>query len=149
MTTEPPLDRLDTQFTAEKRALAFVAFAVEQTEYLAPLLPEGAGLSGAVRVAVIESFWVNVRLLAEFLVKGTGSRDWQARDFAPGWTATNAEARTRLSEAWVTASRHVMHLSKDRTPAQLNAVEPVSAELYRQVAEDCREVYDEFVANIQ
>ncbi|MFE5595705.1 hypothetical protein [Streptomyces sp. NPDC056549] len=148
MTTEPSLYRPDAQLTAEKRALAFIAFAVEQIEDLAPLLPEGVGLSGPVRAAAIESFWVNTRLLAEFLVQGTGSRDWQARDFAPDWTATNEEAKTRLSEAWVTASRHVMHLSKDRTP-ELDAIEPVSAELYRQVAEDCREVYDEFLANVQ
>ncbi|MFJ9941571.1 hypothetical protein [Streptomyces erythrochromogenes] len=149
MTTEPSLDWWDAQLSADKRALAFVSFAVEQAEQLAPLLPDDRSLSDAVRAAAIESFWVNARLLAEFLVKGTDSRDWQANDFAPGWSTTNKRAKDRLLEAWVTASRHVMHLSKDRTPDKLNAVAPATHDLYRQVAEDCRTVYEEFVANIR
>ncbi|MEU9857501.1 hypothetical protein [Streptomyces sp. NPDC047974] len=146
MATQPSSAWWDQQLPNDVRALGFVGFAVDQVERLAPLLPDESELSGAVRAACIESFWVNVRLLAEFLVKGTDSRDWRSGDFVSGWSSVDLEAKKRLLDAWTLASRHVMHLSKDRTPPHLPDVAPVSDELYMQVARDCRTIYDEFDA---
>ncbi|WP_329157524.1 hypothetical protein OHB49_02510 [Streptomyces sp. NBC_01717] len=40
-----------------------------------------------------------------------------------------------------------MHLSKERTP-DLDDVNQVTAEQYQQVAQDCRAVYNEFLATL-
>ncbi|MFG3294493.1 hypothetical protein ACGF3G_37535 [Streptomyces sp. NPDC048179] len=143
MANQPSPAWWDAQYPDKRRAFDYVSFAVEQVEQLAPLLPDNPSLEGVVRAACIESFWVNVRLLAEFLVRGTDARDWQVQDFAPGWVATDASAAERLRSAWALSSQHVMHLSKTRTPENLTDVEPVSAELYQQVARDCGMVYED------
>ncbi|MFK0106419.1 hypothetical protein [Streptomyces sp. NPDC091217] len=147
MTTDSPVPSWETSLTPERRALSFVDFAVCQVEELAPLLPNGDGLDGVIRAACMESFWVNVRLLAEFLTRDAGSRDWRARDFVPGFASQDTAAIDRLSEAWALASRHVMHLSKDRTP-DLDDVEPVTVEQIQRIASDCRAVYNQFRAQL-
>ncbi|MER6914336.1 hypothetical protein ABT354_21915 [Streptomyces sp. NPDC000594] len=148
MTKQPSPTWWDAEHPDKARALDFVDLAADQIERLAPLLPDVVGVADAVRVACIESFWVNVRLLAEFLVKGTDVRDWQAQDFAPGWTPADREADTRMREAWTLASQHVMHLSKARTPEHLADIEPVVAEDYQKIAQDCHVIYRDFHARI-
>jgi hypothetical protein len=135
------------QLPPERRALQFIDFAVDQVEELAPMLPQGDGLDDVVRAACMESFWVNVRLLAEFLTRNAGFKDWRARDFVSDWASTDEAVTARLEQAWVLASRHVMHLSKDRTP-DLDDVDPVTAEQIQQIAQDCRAVYDDFRAHL-
>ncbi|MGW4138835.1 hypothetical protein ACWELV_18940 [Streptomyces mirabilis] len=147
MATDSSVPSWENSLTPERRALHFVDFAVDQVEQLAPLLPDGDGLNDVVRAACMESFLVNVRLLAEFLTRDPDPRDWRARDFVHGWTSQNTEATDRLTDAWTLASRHVMHLSKDRTP-DLDDIEPVTAEQIQRIARDCRAVYDEFRAQL-
>ncbi|MFG3140928.1 hypothetical protein ACGFZA_32580 [Streptomyces sp. NPDC048211] len=144
MASNPPASWWASQLTPERRALHFIEYTAAQIDQLAPLLPDGLGMDEVVRAACIESFWVNVRLLTEFLTHDKEKRDWRAVDFVPGWATTDAEAKSRLKDAWVLASRHVMHLSKDRTPDH-DAVTPVTAEQYQQVARDCRAVYNELL----
>ncbi|WP_392749295.1 hypothetical protein [Streptomyces sp. LN590] len=147
MTSNPPASWWASQLTPERRTLFFVDFAAGQIDELAPLLPEALGMDEAIRAACIESFWVNVRLLTEFLTWGADKRDWRAVDFVPDWVTTDADAKARLDEAWVVASRHVMHLSKDRTP-DLDDINSPTAEQYQQVSQDCRAVYNEFRAKL-
>jgi hypothetical protein len=61
-----------------------------------PLLPE------AVRDACLESFFVNVRLLAEFLVKsgGPNPRDFTAWDLANNWRRLPWVEADRLEVRW-------------------------------------------------
>ncbi|WP_326608777.1 hypothetical protein [Streptomyces sp. NBC_01800] len=63
------------------------------------------------------------------------------------WATTDAEAKARLNQAWLLASRHIMHLGKVRTP-DLGDVNQVTAEQIQQVARDCRAVYNEFRAKL-
>ncbi|MGW2936102.1 hypothetical protein ACWDA7_30590 [Streptomyces sp. NPDC001156] len=147
MATDSPIPSWENALTPERRALDFVHSAVDQIEQLVPLLPYGHGLDGVLRVACIESFFVNVRLVAEFLTKGLDPKDWRAPDFVPGFTSQDTAAIDRLNDAWMLASRHVMHLSTKRTP-DLADIEPVTAEQIQRMARDCRAVYDEFRAQL-
>ncbi|SCE11799.1 hypothetical protein GA0115240_139218 [Streptomyces sp. DvalAA-14] len=147
MPGDPSAAWWDAQLSPERRALDFIDFAVDQVEQLAPMLPEGAGLDDVVRAACMESFWVNVRLLAEFLARDPNPRDWNARDFVPEWGSANTETAARLNQAWTLASRHVMHLSKERTP-NLGDVSMVTAQQIEQIAQDCRLVYNELRAQL-
>jgi hypothetical protein len=147
MAADSPVPSWKNSLTPELRALSFTDFAVDQVRQLAPFLPDGHGLDGVTRAAFMESFWVNVRLLTEFLTRDPNSKDWRARDFVPGWTSQDTAAVARLTDAWTLASRHVMHLSKDRTP-DLPDIGPVTAEQIQRIAEDCRAVYNEFRAQL-
>ncbi|MGI5143699.1 MULTISPECIES: hypothetical protein [unclassified Streptomyces] len=147
MAPDSPIPSWENSLTPERRALDFVDFAVDQVEQLAPLLPYGYGLDGVVRAAFMESFMVNVRLLVEFLTFDLDPKDRRARDFVPGFASQDTAAVARLKDAWTLASRHVMHLSKDRTP-DLDDLEHVTAEQIQRMARDCRAVYDEFRAQL-
>ncbi|MFF9506321.1 hypothetical protein ACF1BU_02795 [Streptomyces sp. NPDC014724] len=46
---------------------------------------------------------------------------------------------------WDLASKHVMHLSKKRIPEDI-AIQPLTEAEERQMAADCREVYESFMA---
>ena len=65
--------------------------------------------------ACLESFIVNVRLLSEFLIRG-GSMDHRAHELVPEWSAPPGQQTDRLgAKWWQLASRHVVHLSKQRS----------------------------------
>ncbi|MFF3998503.1 hypothetical protein ACFYX8_35000 [Streptomyces cyaneofuscatus] len=99
-------------------------------------------------IACIDSFMVNVRLVADFLVRGSKSMDVLAEHIAPGWEP-DAEVKRRLNEWHILASRWVMHMSKQRAHAVDQHTEPVALEQYRQMAADCQESYASFKAAYQ
>jgi hypothetical protein len=70
---------------------------------------------------MIESFYVHVRLLADFLLKKPHPKypDIKPDDFGVTWTIpTTAEAQ-RLLGYWETASGYVVHFGQRRVPANL------------------------------
>ncbi|MFD6347230.1 hypothetical protein ACFWF9_21230 [Streptomyces roseolus] len=132
-------------YSPEARARAFVDAAMDQVEGCCDYLATTNGIPGVVRVACIESFWVNTRLLVEYLVKlTTYADDIHARDLVPSWEKPVGEVADRLEKDWFTASKHVMHFSKQRTPEDLADITPVSDEDYKRIVRDLRTVYDQF-----
>lgn len=149
MANPPSLDWWNKKMPAEERALGFVDHAMDQVEGLLPYISGPSSLPGVVRVACIESFWVNVRLLTEFLVKLTqDTRNCDARAFVPTWTKPTGDVAERLLSDWNTASAYVMHMGKERAPDDLADITPVTEEDLRQTAVDCRRIYDEFRAQL-
>ncbi len=97
----------------------------------------------ALEVACTDSFMVNVRLIADFLVSGNKTMDVLAKDLAPQWKV-DAELESRLKEWHNLASKWVMHMSKQRAHAVDQDTEPVTADQYRQMEADCRGAYASF-----
>lgn len=102
-----------------------------------------SSLDGDLRAACIESFYVNVRLLSEFLIK-TDSRDFKPTLWVPGWNPMESAV---LTEIFDLASQHVVHFSRDRMPGG-QEVEPVTAEEMRQHAGVTLGAFGRFVEQI-
>ncbi|MFE3326911.1 hypothetical protein [Streptomyces sp. NPDC059176] len=128
----------------EQRVLWFIDFAEEQIRDLLPYVTGQQGISPpAVQAACKESFLLNVRLIIDFLTRGDSRRDVLAAHFAPDW-APDGELKTRLDDWHALASRHAMHLSKERVPDDVGSIQPVEAEHYRRMAADCAEALASF-----
>lgn len=95
--------------------------------------------------ACTESFLVNVRLVADFLLKPHVSMDLRAVDLVPEWPP-KAEVVERLGQWWDLASKHVMHMSLQRIPEDIGAIQPLTVAEKIQMAADCRELYAAFAA---
>ena len=65
-------------------------------------------------IACVESYFTNARLAAEFFWKMPRG-DINAITFVPDWNAPPGIA-ARMERVWLMASKHVVHLSKDRVP---------------------------------
>lgn len=111
-------------------------------------------LDGDVRVACLESFFMHIRGIADFLCCRPGftpdPRDFSARDFVPGWQATPADAARRLAEHWDTASQLIAHFSRQRLqlvhdPAELTHLDTSLAGL-EAIADDADAVWKVFDA---
>lgn len=93
-----------------------------------------------VQTALVESFYVSVRTLLEFLGVRPDGRDVGAATTLTGWTPnlTLAE-KDQLLVHWDTVSKHLVHFSHART-------RPVNAEEaeVRQLATDVLAVWDQF-----
>ncbi|WP_432079674.1 hypothetical protein [Streptomyces sp. YPW6] len=131
--------------TPDARTRDFVDMAMDQVEGCRDSLVAGKDIPGVLRVACIESFWVNVRLLVEFLVKLThDSRNADARALVPDWQKPTGDTADRLLKDWNTASAHVMHFANERAPEDLADIDPITDEDLKRVARDVRTVYDQF-----
>lgn len=127
-----------------QRALWFIDFAEEQIRDLLPYVTGEQNVDPpAIEAACKESFLLNVRLVVDFLTRGDARRDVLAADFAPGW-APGAALKARLDGWHALASRHAMHLSKERLPDDVGSVEPVGPEQYRSMLIDCEEALTSF-----
>lgn len=81
-----------------------------------PDYTEDAGVPGAAQVACLEAFFVNARLLIEFLgVRGPDDRDLRATEFLADWTPL-PEYIEQMQATWLLTSQHVVHLSQSRVP---------------------------------
>ncbi|MEV4314264.1 hypothetical protein [Actinocrispum sp. NPDC049592] len=69
--------------------------------------------------AMIDAFYVHIRLLAEFFVKGSQSRDLRPTDFGVLWTTPSSDEADRLRTYWDVASKYVVHFGRSRVPADL------------------------------
>ncbi|MGW1157751.1 hypothetical protein ACWD48_05895 [Streptomyces sp. NPDC002519] len=150
MANTPSIDWWNKHLPPEDRALGFVDHAMDQVEGLLDYITGPPTTPWVIRVACIESFWVNVRLLTEFLVKLTNeTRNCDARAFAPTWTKPTGDTAQRLLNDWNTASAYVMHMGKELAPEDLTDITPVTDEDLRQTAYDCRTVYEEFIETLR
>ena len=62
-------------------------FTVQMVSALPGLIAAGE-LDPFAQVACLESFFINVRLMADFLVRATDRRDFSASTLVPDWVAT-------------------------------------------------------------
>jgi hypothetical protein len=93
---------------------AQVAHAMDMIAALPPLTADPT-LPLLARIACLESYYSNLRLLVEFLVRKRDQRDIHRYDFLQ-WDAPPARTLERLEEEWTEASQQVVHLSKKRVP---------------------------------
>jgi hypothetical protein len=111
--------------------------------------------NGRVQVACFEAFLVHVRLIAEFLARPSKDKDFTARDFLSPlsylWPRPSTDAGKRLRDKhWLTASKHVVHFSKDRVPADLADVKPIDpSEYMSEAASDVFAVAEDFVSAVE
>lgn len=96
-------------------------------------------------IAAIESYLMNARLAADFLVK-MPSQDYTARTFLPEWSPPKPLAK-RLTRVWVLASKEVAHLSRDRLPTTIDewAPEDLSYRGLMRISRDCYRMLGLFV----
>lgn len=128
----------------QQRALWFIDFAEEQVRDLLPYVTGERSIEPpAVATACKESFLLNVRLIVDFLTRGNARLDVLAADFAPSWTPDSV-LRGRLDGWHELASRHAMHLSKERVPDDAEDIEFVGPSRYRLMAADCEEALASF-----
>lgn len=139
-------ERLGT--ASEVRRAQQVAFSIHMISIIA------AGYDSVVdrgdmlcAYTMIDSFYVNIRLVAEFLTRRTSNMDFGPGDFVVDWSPPKSEAAKRLSIAWETASGYVVHLSTRRVPDELEdlAAFGVSGSSLRAMSADALEVFAKFV----
>jgi hypothetical protein len=101
--------------------------------------------------AMLDSFYVHVRLLADFLVKRTHDLDFGPRDFGVDWAPSETPAAVRMIEYWAVASKYVVHFGRPRVPENLEDLQAfrVSGEHFRLMATDALEVFDQFVGEVE
>lgn len=106
-----------------------------------------AEVPDVVRAACLEAFFMNVRLIAEFLVRTPKKLDFSAASIVGEWTTEESAAVDRLRDQWwIVASRHVAHFSRERIAADPAAVEYEDATLpgLEAVVADCEVVWKRF-----
>jgi hypothetical protein len=111
-------------------------------------------LPGTVWVACLESFFMNVRLVAEFLTLQKSRDEFRAADFHNQWrpmgklgplaTADTFVAAGRLQAYRGLASEHVAHLSKNRFMGPSDDVEDTTLVGLTRIARDCDTVWAAF-----
>lgn len=123
---------------------ARVAFLIN----VLPPLAYDPALPLIVQGACLESFFVHVRAMIEFLeVKPTGRKsDYSASTLVADWSPSTDPRNQRLVEYWETASQHLMHFSRKRVKQESGIwespdVEPANLAA---MADDVLAVWDEF-----
>lgn len=76
--------------------------------------------------SMLDAFYVHIRLLGDFLVKGPDSRDLKPSDFGVPWEIPTTPAAQRLGQHWEIASKYVVHFGHPRVPDDLSELEPFS-----------------------
>ena len=93
--------------------------------------PDDGAIVPLLQEAGVQSFFVNVRSLIEFLgIIKPAKEDRSASDLLPNWTPPEDDEarRTRLVQHWRTASQHLMHFGQARTKREDGTVEVVNVE---------------------
>lgn len=107
---------------------------------------EHVAFPSEVRIACLESYFLNYRLLAEFLVPSPNGKDFSRRDFIAGWDPKPSAVVGRLSDDWEFASQNVVHLSRKRLPGEEEVVQSVDSRVLAFMAARLTSVFTEFVA---
>lgn len=129
--------------TSDAKA-AHICHALDMLSAL-PQWTEHAAFPPEVRIACLESYFVNYRLLAEFLVRSPNGKDFSRRDFVVGWDPTPSSNVDRIDEDWEFASQNVVHLSLKRLPEQQEVIPSVDPQVLALMAARLTSVFSEFV----
>lgn len=101
------------------------------------------GYPGVVRSALVDSFFVSVRTLLEFLlIHPPRKTDFTAARIKTGWTPQLTPTQSAdLNAHWEAVSKHLVHFSAQRAEAV-----QVDEALVRALATDVLSVWDQFAA---
>ena len=103
-------------------------------------------------MAMLDAFYVHLRLVAEFLTRRTSRRDFgPAKLGADNWITPNTDAARRLAEYWDRASKYVVHFGHPRVPENLEELQAfeVSAAALKGMAVDAFDVLEVLVARVE
>lgn len=103
-------------------------------------------------MAMLDAFYVHLRLVAEFLTRPTNHRDFgPAQLGVDNWVTPETNAASRLADYWDRASSYVVHFGHSRVPENLAELETfeVSAAALRSMAADAFEVLAELVSLVE
>jgi hypothetical protein len=89
-----------------------------------PVYAEDSGLPLVVRAACLESYFINLRLVFEFIGGPRNQKQISRYDFINEWTPANREKLTTLGKEYGFASEQVAHLAKKRTFPQGSPMTP-------------------------
>lgn len=103
-------------------------------------------LPPAVRMACLEAWFLNYRLLIEFLVIGTSSNCADAQDLASDWYPESTKDIQRLKQDYGWASEHIVHIGELKPNAFTQNVTPAILRLKATILLD---VADDFVASLE
>lgn len=96
---------------------------------------------------MIDSFFVHIRLLTDFLARPTKPIDFGPGEFGVEWTIPNTPEVERLLGYWTAASKFVVHFGHSRVPDKpedLNVFE-ISGKRFKDMAKDALTVFAEFL----
>lgn len=103
-------------------------------------------------MAMLDAFYVHLRLVAEFLTRPTSGRDFGPTDLGvDDWTTPASEAAGRLAGYWDRASKYVVHFGHPRVPENLDELQAfdVSAAALKAMATDAFDVLEVLVARVE
>jgi len=117
-----------------RHALMMVAALIPHTD--AHDLPE------PVRIACLEDWFTNYRMLVEFLILGAPKNCARAQDLLPGWKPETTRVVQRLRADYGFASEHVSHIG---LPKPTELAQNVAPSILQIKAVFLLDVVDEFV----
>lgn len=104
-------------------------------------------------MAMLDAFYVHVRLVAEFLTRPTGRRDFGPVELGiDDWKSPSTPAATRLSSYWDRASKYVVHFGHPRVPEHLEELQEafeVSSASLKTMARDAFDVLEVLVERLE
>lgn len=103
-------------------------------------------------MAMLDAFYVHLRLVAEFLTRPTTGRDFGPKELGiDGWVPPDTQAATRLGLYWDRASKYVVHFGHPRVPENLEELRTfeVGATALKAMARDAFEVLGILVAQLE
>ena len=107
---------------------------------------DAADLPEPVRIACLEDWFTNYRMLIEFLVIGVPKNCASAQDLLPGWKPRTSRDLKRLRADYGFASEHVSHIGWPKPTALEQNVAPSILQIKAMFLLD---VVDEFVVALQ
>jgi hypothetical protein len=146
-------DFLHLLFTApEHRYANNVGYSVDMISAIAhgydDAVDRGDFLAAA---AMVDAFYVHIRLLGDFLVRDTNKNDFGPAELGvTDWTPPTTDEAKRLNECWVTASKYVVHFGRPRVPENLSDLQSfdVNGAAFRGMARDALTVFALFLRDL-
>lgn len=115
--------------------------ALQMVTELVPLT-DSSDISEVQRIAYLESWFLNQRVLIEFLILRPPRNCYAAKELIPGWRPSSVERTERLKADYGFASECFAHIGK---PNRKSGMENVTPRALQIKASSLLEVADEFV----
>lgn len=108
------------------------------------------GNRGLLAHTMLDSFYVHIRLLADFLVRRTDGRDFGPAQFDAVWDPAQVaelEEGQRLLGYWKDASEYVVHFGRSRVPDDLSDLRQfdIGDEVFTAMATDALKLMGKFI----
>lgn len=127
------------------RVVARFNHALQMVSELIPFT-DAADLPEPVRIACLEDWFTNYRMLVEFLVIGVPKNCASAQSLLPGWKPSTAQELKRMRADYGFASEHVSHIGWPKPTSLEQNVAPAILQIKAVFLLD---VVDEFVGALK